>query len=160
MAGLRWRPNSQVLLAVLAGGGGQYETQDSSTAGGSTTYSLNSQQNVSVQGQGRLLLRWRIVPGWIGIRLRGDGNIFTITQDVSGATIATNGMLTAAPVSTQQEQQLELHGRFFLDADVISFARFVPSIWGGVDYVSLTGATSSSYSAVPVVGIGVIRASL
>jgi len=94
------------------------------------------------------------------MRLRGDGNYFTITQDVSGASIATSGMLSSAPVVTQQEQQLELHGRFFLDADVLSFAQFVPSLWGGVDYVSLTGPSTSSSSTVPVLGIGVIRTAL
>jgi hypothetical protein len=160
MLGVRWKPSSQVLLSILAGGGGQYETQDSSTFGGATRYSLASQDNVSLQGQGRVLFRWRIVPGWIGMRLRGDGNYFTITQDVSGASIATSGMLSSAPVVTQQEQQLELHGRFFLDADVLSFAQFVPSLWGGVDYVSLTGPSTSSSSTVPVLGIGVIRTAL
>jgi hypothetical protein len=160
MLGLRWRPSSQVLLSIMGGGGGQYETQDSSTAGGATTYSLNSQENVSIQGQGRVLFRWRIVPGWIGMRLRGDGNYFTITQDLSGATISTNGTLTSNAVITQQDQQLELHGRFFLDADVLSFAQFVPSLWGGVDYVSLTGPNTSSTSTVPVVGIGIIRQAL
>ncbi len=63
MAGMRWRPSSRVLLSVMAGGGGQYETQDSSSTGGATQVSLNSQDNVSVQGQARLLFRWRIVPG-------------------------------------------------------------------------------------------------
>ena len=125
MVGLRWRPSSQVLLSLMGGGGGQYETQDSSSAGGATTYSLNSQDNISIQGQGRVLFRWRIVPGWIGMRLRGDGNYFTITRDISGATIADQRQACVdAPVTTEQDQQLELHGRFFLDADVLSFAQF------------------------------------
>ena len=159
-AGLRWKPDQRVSLHVRAGGGGQYETQDSSSAGGKTTYSLSSQENVSAQGSARILFRWRVLPGWIGMRLRCDGTYFTITRDTGGATITTNGSVTISQQDTEHDQQLELHGRMFLDADVLSFAQFVPSIWGGFDFVSVSGPANNSSSTLPVLGIGIVRNAL
>jgi hypothetical protein len=159
-AGLRWKPDPRVSLHVLAGGGGQYETQDSSSAGGKTTYSLSSQENVSAQGSARVLLRWRIVPGWIGMRVRGDGSYFTITRDTSGATITTKGSITVSQQDTEHDEQLELHGRVFVDADALSFAQFVPAIWGGFDFVSVSGPANNSSSTLPVFGIGIVRYAL
>jgi hypothetical protein len=158
--GLRWKATPRMSLQVLAGGGGQYETQDSSSAGGQTTFTLNSQTNVSAQGSARLPFRWRIVPGWIGVRLRGDGNLFTITRDTSGVAISGNGSTSLSQLPTEHDQQVELHGRVFLDADVLSFAQFVPALWAGVDYTSVSGTVDSSTSIVPVFGIGVIRNSM
>jgi hypothetical protein len=157
LVGLRWRANDRVSLQVLAGGGGQFETQDSSTAGGQSTYSLSEQQNVSAQGSARLLFRWRILPGWLGMRVRADGSYFTITRDTSGVQIAGSGAVTTSQQATEQDQQAELHGRLFLDADILSFAQFVPSVWGGFDYVGVSGPANSSSSTLPVVGIGIVR---
>ena len=155
--GLRVKSGNCMALQVLAGGGGQYETQDSSSAGGQTTYSLASQTNASAQGTGRVLFRWRVVPGWVGLRLRGDGSYFTITRDTSGATITQTGGVTVTKQNTEQDQQAELHGRAFLDADILSFAHFVPAIWGGVDYTSISGPANNSSSTLPVFGIGIVR---
>jgi hypothetical protein len=161
LAGVRWKAGT-VTGQALVGGGGQYETQDSSSFGGGSPneFSLTSQTNISAQGSARLLVRWRIVPGWVGMRLRGDGTYFTITRDTLAVAISQTGNTSTSHPATEQDQQLELHGRVFLDADVLSFAQFVPAIWGGVDFVSLSGPTNSATSAVPVFGIGIVRGAL
>jgi hypothetical protein len=101
------------------------------------------------------------VPGWLSLRARGDGTFFSITRDSLGVTVGPGGM-TSTGATTEQDQQIELHGRAFVEADVLSFFEFVPALWAGFDYVSISGSTSATTatSTVPVFGVGVRRDTL
>jgi hypothetical protein len=99
------------------------------------------------------LVTWRAAPGWLGLRGRASGDYFRITRDelsfVAGAT---------PTVTPTREQQIEAHGRLFVDLDVLSFGGFVPAAWLGADLLSIQGAPTGAASAlVPVLGVGIVR---
>lgn len=156
--GLRYAmPTDRVSAALLAGGGMQYEDPDTTRTTGAVTLGLASQQNVSAQAAARLLVRWHIVPKIVGLRLRGDATYFRITREELTASIGAGSVTTSSTVD--QQQQIEVHGRLFLDADVISFGGFIPALFGGVDYIGIQGTSTTTSATVPLVGAGIVRES-
>ncbi len=156
--GLRYAtPTDRVSAALLAGGGMQYEDPDTTRTTGGLTLGLSSQQNLSAQASARLLVRWHIVPKIVGMRLRGDSTYFRITREELTASIGAGSVTTSSTVD--QQQQIEVHGRLFLDADVISFGGFIPALFGGVDYIGIQGTSTTTSATVPLVGAGIARES-
>lgn len=161
LLGARYRSaEDRVSIQVLVGGGGQYENPDTTTFGalgtnnGQQGNSLNLQQQntLTAYGNARLNARFRIVPQILGARLRGDATYFNITR-----AEALTGFGTSTPLANYQEQQLEIHGRLFLDADIASFADFVPALFTGVDVLATQGPGTSTSFVIPVVGAGIVR---
>lgn len=140
---------------MLVGGGGQYETHDS-TSVDQTGIKFNSPDTWDAQGSARLDVRYRIVPSIVGARVHGDGVYFSITREELAFNANTVGA-TQATVTSSLEKQLSLSGRLFVDADLASFAGFVPAVFGGLDYVLLTSAIGERGTSIPVVGIGIVR---
>ncbi len=155
LAGARYgTPVDRVSGQLLVGGGGQFEAPDT-TRIGAKGVSLQSNQSVSGQASGRLAMRVRIVPNILGARLRGDARYYRITRD----EMSVNGGSGTKTVTTntERQRQLELHGRLFLDADVASVAGFVPSIFGGFDYLSIAGSATTTTQFIPLLGVGITR---
>jgi len=94
------------------------------------------------------------VPGWFGVRLRAESTHFNITREQLSFTSAGGGVTSS---SVEIDQQLEVHGRVFVDADVASYFGFVPAIFLGLDYLGIQGSATSSSTVVPSVGIGIVR---
>ncbi len=148
-------PNDRFSLQLLAGGGAQFEDPDTTKFTSGNTFSLTSQQNLTAQGAGRLRVRVRIVPQIVGIRLRADSTYFRITREQLTATSSAGTLTTAT--SVEQQEQIEFHGRFFLDADVASFGGFVPAVFAGLDYIGTSGSATSTSAAIPLLGVGIVR---
>jgi hypothetical protein len=156
--GLRYgSPVDRISAQLLLGGGGQYEDPDTTRFTSGNTFSLNSDDNFSAQASGRLLVRAHIVPQLLGARLKLESTYFNITREELSA-VSTMGQLSTTS-TVNQDQQLEFHGRLFLDADVASFAGFVPAVFAGLDYLGIQGNTTTISQAIPLVGIGFVRQS-
>lgn len=160
-AGIRYgsavdRANFQLLL----GGGGQFESPDTfAFANHGTKGTLDSNTNWTAHASARLLARVHVVPQVFGIRLWGDATYFTITREqLAVALLSSGGIGTTTTTSTvEQQQQIEVRGRLFLDAEVASLAGFVPAVFGGIDYIGISGSATSSSNAIPLLGIGIVR---
>lgn len=151
LVGLRvGAPLDRFSMSLLGGGGAQYEDPDTTQIDGSHQVKFTSDQTVSAHANGRLGARVRIVPGIFGARLRSELRYFRRTRDelalASGQVTTTFGVV----------RQVESRSRLFLDADVASFAGFVPAVFGGVDVISMGGADAAT-SAVPILGVGIVR---
>jgi len=154
--GLRYgAPLDRVSLQLLLGGGGQYEDPDTTRFTSGNTFSLNSQANFSGQASGRLLVRVRIVPQIIGARLRAETIYFDLTREA--LSYVNSGGVQTTTSSVEVQQQLEVHSRLFLDADIASFAGFVPAVFGGLDYLGIQGSSTSTSALIPVLGVGIVR---
>ncbi len=153
----RGGPNDRWTLQGLVGGGAQYEDPDVTKFANGSTFTLTSQTNLTAHAASRLRMRVRVVPQILGIRVRADGAYFQITrQQLSVA--ATGGALTTSS-SVEQQQQIEAHGRIFVDADVAALGGFVPAAFGGLDFIGISGSATSTSVAIPVLGLGVVRQS-
>ncbi len=156
--GLRYgAPVDRASLALLVGGGMQYEDPDTTQSTGALTIGLASQQNTSAQAAARLLVRWHIVPKIIGVRLRGHSVYFSITREELDASVGGGTVTTSSTVD--QQQQIEVHGRLFLDADVASFGGFIPAVFGGLDYIGIQGTSTTTSATLPIIGAGITRES-
>ena len=156
LVGFRYRSEDEKLSATAGiGGGVQYEDPDTTTFTGGRTLSLTSDQNLTLQTTARANVRFRVVPRVLGVRFRADAFYFRITREELFVTGTAGAATTDARVDRQQ--QLELHGRLFVDADVASLAGFVPAVFGGLDYLGIEGTKTSSSRVVPIVGIGIVR---
>jgi hypothetical protein len=144
-------------MQLLLGGGLQYEDPDTSHWTANKGYTLASDQNVTAQTSGRLVVRWHIVPRIVGVRLRGESTYFSITREELAAAISGSGGPLTTSSTVDREQQLELHGRMFVDADIASIAGFVPAVFGGIDYIGIQGTTTSTSTAIPLLGAGIVR---
>lgn len=157
-AGLRYgTPTDRLSLMFLAGGGFQYEDPDTLTYTSGQTVRLVSEQNVTGQASGRLLVRVSAVPQILGLRLRADSTYFMITRESLTASGGPGNVTTTAV--SEQQQQLDLHARLFLDADIAMFAGFVPALFGGLDYLGVQGSVTSTSELIPVLGVGIVRKS-
>ncbi len=159
LVGLRYGTSvDRVSAQILVGGGAQYEDPDTTQFTGSKTLSFDSQGNLSVQGSARVLAHFRVVPAFFGVRASLTSTYFSITREDLTVDV-TSGRISSA-VTVNQDRQIEVHGRLFLDADVASVNGFVPALWGGVDYLSIQGNSASLTdvsSAIPVLGVGIVR---
>jgi hypothetical protein len=156
--GIRYgSPVDRASLQVLAGGGAQYEDPDTTRFTSGQTFSLLSNENLTAQASGRLLLRVRIVPQIVGARLRAESTYFSITREQLSVVGSGGGLTTTSAV--EQQQQLEVHGRLFLDADVASLGGFVPALFGGLDYIGIQGTATSISDVIPILGVGIVRQS-
>jgi hypothetical protein len=150
--GLRLAPNDQLILRIAAAGGYQYETHDSSAAFQNKTF--DSVTTNSGRFGGGLLFVYRIVPGVLGTRVRGDLDYYKLTID----HLVFNFM--GQPVVEQpQASQLEASARLFVDLDVASFGGFVPAAFAGIDYLARSGAGPDVTSSTPSFGLGLMRRS-
>jgi hypothetical protein len=159
LVGVRYgRPSDRVTANLLVGGGGQYEDPDTTTFNGVNTLVLQSDDNFSGDVTGRLAARWRIVPAIFGARVRAESTYFSITREqLTVASKASGSLGTTA--SVEQEQQLEVHARLFLDADIASLSGFVPAVFGGLDYLNIQGSATGTSTVIPSLGIGIVRQS-
>jgi hypothetical protein len=161
LVGARYGTSVDRLSAqVLAGGGAQYEDPDTTQFTGSSLLAFDSEANLSAQASGRVQVHYRVVPAFLGVRASAQFLYFSITrEDLSVA--ASNGALSSN-VTVNRDAQLEVHGRLFFDADVLSVNGFVPALFGGLDYLSVQGTSSSVTNvsaAIPVLGIGIAKQS-
>jgi len=139
---------SRVALDANVGGGAQYEDPDTTTFPGAQLL-FKSQTNFSAHASSQALVVWRVFPRVLGFRFRADGKYFDISRSeltVSGAT---------PTLSSQQQTQLELQARLFVDIDAAALAGFVPAAWVGSDYLNESGGPRDTSLLVAVVGIGV-----
>jgi hypothetical protein len=157
LAGVRWRSASESLFVTASIGVGlQYEDPDTTTFKGKGTLSLKSDQNVTAQGTVRAQLRWRFVPQVLGARLRTEALAFQITrEELSVASDGAGGLTTTSRVD--QQRQIDVRTRAFIDGDVASFAGFVPAVFAGLDYLGISGANTSENRVIPVFGVGIVR---
>ena len=133
------QPDDRIALHVQLGGGVQYEDPDTTTFTGGKTIVLHSDTDVTADATARLWGRVRVVPGTFGVRLRAESTYFRITREQLSFTPAGGGVTST---SVELEQQIEVHGRLFLDADIASYRGFVPAIFLGL-------ATRASRAAPP-----------
>jgi len=151
----RGGPNDRWTFQALVGGGAQYEDPDVTKFTNGSTFALTSQSNLTAHAASRLRVRVRVVPQILGVRLRADGAYFQITRQQL-AVASTGGALTTTS-SVEQQQQLEVHGRIFVDADIAALGGFVPAAFGGLDFLGISGSATSTSVAIPVLGLGVVR---
>lgn len=158
LLGLRYgSPVDRVSVQLLVGGGGQFEDPDTTRFTGGQTLSLMSDQNLTAQANGRLLVRVHIVPQILGARMRAESSFFSITREQ--LSVAGSGGALSTSSTVEQEQQIEVHTRAFLDAEVASFGGFVPALFAGLDYIGIQGSATTLSSAIPMLGAGITRQS-
>ncbi len=149
-------PLDQVSLQLLAGGGFQYEDPDTTALqGNGKSLSLKSDRNTTAQASARLLLRVHLVPQIVGVRLPRGFDLFQHharrALGLERRRRAHDDLGLPAAAATRGA-----HPRV-LDADVASFAGFVPAVFGGFDYIGITGDTTKTSAAIPLLGVGFVR---
>ncbi|HVY32478.1 MAG TPA: hypothetical protein VHB79_38335 [Polyangiaceae bacterium] len=150
--GLRVAPTEQLLLRVAASGGYQYETHDTTNLFKNNNF--ESVDTNSARFGGGLLFIYRVVPGVLGARVRGDIDYYKLTID----RLVFDFM--GQPVVEQpQASQLEASARLFVDLDVASFGGFVPAAFAGIDYLARSGAGPDVTTSTPSFGLGLMRRS-
>lgn len=156
-AGIRYgRPTDRVSLQVLVGGGVNYEAPDTFRWTGSKQLTLTSESSLTGQGSARVRLQVRIVPRILGARVRAESVYFNLTREQLIASQTGVGPVTTSS-TVERQQQLEVHARAFLDADVAEIAGFVPAVWGGLDYIGAQGSATTLSEVFPLVGVGIVR---
>lgn len=153
---LAWRiePRAPWALGIWAGGGFQFESYSALGGYGNQTATESQTTSNNYILQGRIRGQWEAVPRWLVARARVDASQFRITRDAVTETLSADGSRTVE--RAVNSVQTEVYGRIFLDAEVLRFAGFVPSLNGGFDY-SRRFDVAVTEDLVPVVGIGFRR---
>jgi hypothetical protein len=155
-AALRLEPPANWALGVWLGAGAQLESYNATRIGG-VTVDVDDHDNTSVTATGRVRGEWAIVPDYLALRLKIDGQYYRITRDSIGiraSTLSTNVALLG-----ERADQVDLTSRGYADIELLSFFGFVPGVFGGVDYTYRRSTTVDVGSYTPVFGAGVRRAS-
>lgn len=150
LAGIRAQPWSRFAFVVSLGPGIQRERYDTLASG---PQGAVDDRKTSATAVARARVQYAIVPAVLSARLRGDATYFTIHDTVNtlGATGATHDNDSSAA--------LEAAVRVHLDADVLGFFGFLPSLHAGFDYAAFSGSSSGS-ALTPELGLGFRRKSL
>jgi hypothetical protein len=156
MAGLRYQPDLQFALGLWVGAGAQYERyQPVDLPSDARTISLQDDRTANYLFSGRLRGQYRVIPGWLAVRWRGDVQVFRITREALSIEVGTT---VEAASSVQRWTQWDASGRLFLDGDALALGGFVPSLHGGADAFVLRSEQGETVNAVsPVFGAGVRR---
>lgn len=155
MAGIRYQPDMVFAVGLWAGGGVQYEHyQPLNLASNATTIALEDDRTTNYLFTGRLQAQYRVLPGWLALRLRGDAKVFRIKREDLKIEVGT-AVTTESAVT--RWTQLEASGRLFVDGDALRAMQFVPGIYGGLDAYVLSSDAGTERTVVPVVGVGVRR---
>lgn len=154
VAGARFAPNDRFAAALRLGGGVQVESYTYVTLDPAAPALLSDSDNTSFRGVGHLELRWRAVPRWFSLRMLGDASLFTITR--SSLLVRPTSGAGAASVTEERFRQLDVTGRSSVDLDVLAVFGLMPAVFGGADLFSLRSSAGSTFTVVPVVGIGII----
>lgn len=136
--------------SLLAGGGAQYEEFNALSATG--TVMIQDTATLSLQFNGRLHARVLVVEGWVGTRAEVRFQRFDITRDDTIIRVDQAGSADTDGAFTSTTQT-EISARLFIDVEVARFAGFVPSLFAGVNSVTISGDAGSSAVLVPVFGV-------
>ncbi len=144
-------------------GGGVYREEYNATrldagAGAKTDGGIVDTSRLAGRAEGRVQLRWLAMPQALSLRLRSEARLSSLTR--SADVIAILGAKVAATSTTDTSQQLETSSRFFVQADALAVADIVPTLFVGLDTLSVAAAGASKTDVVPVVGVGLFKSQL
>jgi len=153
------RLNSSALQAsLLLGAGAQmedYSVLTVASAASKAGVGIDDSVKTNVRGEGRFRLRWVVAPQVISLRLQGDGNYFSIRRADDSVRVFSGKVETTGSVSVYK--QFDMHSRFFVDLDVISFLDISPCAFAGLDLVKISGTGGDLNTVVPVFGVGLSK---
>lgn len=151
LAGLRYTPDERTALGVWGGGGFQWEVFDDLYSAPGLPVRTEKTTAPSYHFELRARAAYAVVPAYLTVRLRVDASAFGISRNHVSVDVGGNVVVTS---QSSRASQIEAHARLFFDLDALSFAGFVPAVHGGLDVISLSGASTTT---VPSVGAGVRR---
>jgi hypothetical protein len=154
LGSVRYQPGSRFALGLWLGGGAQYESYDGGDYSNRTAV-INDTETFGSLLNARVRMEVVLIPSWLTSRLRVDGQRFELTR-ARLETVAGGGTVTETS-TTEVAEQIEVNTRVFLDAEVLRFGGFVPSLNGGFDSVMFESNTESHSAFVPVFGAGIRR---
>lgn len=119
------RPTDAVALYAALGFGLQREVYK--RVGVDDTIDLSSDRSVTVRYVARLGGEWRAVPSWLGVRLRGAGELYHRTRD---RVTFSSGAATELGVSLDELRCLEVQARLELVALPLTLLGSAPGLYG------------------------------
>ncbi len=144
----RW-PTFQLVFHL--GAGGQFETYDYLSTNPRDAL-LKSEDTASVREEGRLHLRWVPLPEQLSVRARVEASRFALTR--SALIVGQTGTVRR---TGNHFEQIDVSARAFVDFDLITLLTIVPSVFVGLDHVSLDGAAGAQSTTVPIFGLGLVK---
>jgi len=81
---------------------------------------------------------------------------FEVTRDALGVTLTTMGgtMVAATAIDSQE---IDVSSRIGLDVVVLEFVGFQPTVWFGLDFISITSEVGDRSTLIPMIGVGLVR---
>lgn len=155
LLGLRVSPSARFLLDLLVGGGMQYESYGYLATNPKDPNVLSDSTAVTGRGNGRVLVRWSVIPQFLSLRGRAEADYFRLTRDLF--TVSQINRPLSVTSTTTELEQLEVRARAFLDLDIAKFLGFVPSAWAGFDMVKMRDDAGDVQTTIPVFGLGIVR---
>ncbi len=143
MAGLRYH-GLRFAGGLWAGGGGQSETYSNRIEGPRGDPFTTDASKTSGNVEGRLRLQYALWPDKLALRARLDVEQFSLTSTREDSRTGED---------TNQQSQLELDARLYLDIEAIRIWDLVPGVSGGLRYVRVS-ADEVQETSVPMFTFG------
>jgi hypothetical protein len=157
MVGLKADPDENFSLEFIGGGGGQLEAYNREDFSSRTSTALQEQQTFTFRGEGRLAVRWAFLPGTLATRLKASAQTFRLTRSTATLVASDSAQTVAQAEETLLFRQNEASGRLFVDLVAASFAGITPGVFGGFDYVGVSGTAGSNTVFLPTFGVGLFK---
>lgn len=160
LLGLKMDPDENFFLEFIGGAGGQYEDYGRTDVSSRNTAVLQDQQTFTFRAEGRLALRWAFLPGTLATRLKANAQTFQLTRSTSTLVASAVSQTTTQTDETLLFRQNEASGRLFVDLVAASFVGITPGVFGGFDYVGVSGSAGSNTVFLPTFGVGFFKDAL
>jgi len=151
--GGRYRASSNLTASALGGLGLQAESYSTASEAGADV-SMSS----SVRYTARLGATWIILPDKLRLRALSDIGYYSITR--TRLAVDTEASSTGEPLQRESFKLLELNNRVFADLSSFTFAGLTPTVFVGIDVMSLSGDAGSASTLVPLAGLGFVNTAL
>lgn len=153
LGGARYRHSTTLDGFVLVGLGYQGESYSTaSEAGADVSMSSTARYTARLGGA------WAVMPDKVVLRVRSDIGYYSITRTRLAVDSTTS--TTGEPLTRTSFKQLEMNNRLFGDLPMFAFAGLTPTLFVGLDVMSISGDAGSAKTLVPLGGIGFVSASM
>lgn len=157
MVGLKADPDENFSLEFIGGGGGQFEAYGRTDISSRTSAVLQDQETFTFRGEGRLAVRWAFLPETLATRLKVSAQTFRLTRSTATLVASAAAQTVAQTEETLLFRQNEASGRLFVDLVAASFGGITPGVFGGFDYVGVSGTAGSNTVFLPTFGVGLFK---
>lgn len=99
-------------------------------------------------------MRYNVLPSLLAARLESEASSFQIRRVsfFAGGSASDAGGLD---VTEFRETDASIH--LFADIEKLSFLGLMPGVFGGIDYIAVSGADKSTSALIPIFGVGLVN---